>query len=211
MSGHVRLIISLCLLWVSLLFLSGCFGPPKPPDRPDNICEIFRENEDWYKDAYASYRRWGIPIAVMMAIMHQESRFNAKIKPPRTTCLCIFPGPRPSSAYGYSQALDTTWDKYKKETGNWGADRDEFDDAIDFIGWYCNTSHHRCGIAKNDAYNLYLAYHEGHGGYLRKTYSNKAWLLRTATKVSQRAQTYQGQLASCESEFRPKGCCLWPF
>lgn len=197
-----------CLLAAAAL---GCFGPPKPPDRPDNVCEIFREHEDWYDDAHDSYRRWGIPIPVLMAIMHQESRFHGDIKPPRTTCLWVFPGPRPSSAYGYSQALDPTWESYKRATGRSGADRDDFGDAIDFIGWYCNLSHTRCGIPKNDAYRLYLAYHEGQGGYSRGTYRNKGWLLNVAAKVKKRSDIYHGQLAACEREFLRKGCCLWPF
>jgi hypothetical protein len=148
----------------------------------------------------------------MMAIIHQESRFQAKAKPPRTTCLWIFPGPRPSTAYGYSQALDQTWDKYKQSAGNWGADRDDFADSVDFVGWYCNVSHAKCGIAKNDAYNLYLAYHEGHGGFCRKTYRKKAWLRSVAGKVASSARIYAKQLASCEREFQKRGgCCLWPF
>jgi hypothetical protein len=148
----------------------------------------------------------------MMAIMHQESKYEAKAKPPRTTCLYIFPGPRPSSAFGYSQALDSTWENYKRSTGNRGADRDDFGDSIDFIGWYCNVSHKQCGIAKDDAYSMYLAYHEGQGGFNRKTYRKKTWLKQVASKVNSRAKTYQKQLARCESEFqRRRGCCLWPF
>jgi hypothetical protein len=197
---------------VLAMHLYGCVGTPDAPQRPGDICDIFRENRDWYKHAYDSYKRWGIPIPVMMAIMHQESKYEAKAKPPRTTCLCIFPGPRPSSAYGYSQALDSTWEKYKRATGNRGADRDDFGDAIDFIGWYCYTSYTKCGIARNDAYNMYLAYHEGQGGFLRKTYRKKAWLRRVASRVQSRAKTYQKQLTSCEREFqRRRGCCLWPF
>jgi len=144
--------------------------------------------------------------------MHQESKFEAKTKPPRTTCLCIFPGPRLSTAYGYSQALDETWDKYKRSAGNRGADRDDFSDAVDFIGWYCNISHTKCSIAKDDAYNLYIAYHEGHGGFSRKTYRKKAWLRRVAGKVGSKARIYEKQLASCQREFQKRGCCcLWPF
>ena len=203
------------LIW-ALLFLtiqlSGCLGAQRVPRYPDNICEIFRENRKWYKSAHASYRKWGIPIPVMMAIMHQESRFKAKAKPPRTTCLFIFPGPRPSSAYGYAQALDGTWDKYKRSTGNSGADRDNFADSIDFIGWYCNAIRRECRIARNDAYNLYLAYHEGRGGFLRKTYTKKRWLRQTAKNVGGKARKYERQLASCEREFQKRGCCcLWPF
>jgi hypothetical protein len=200
------------MLCIVTIHLPGCLGAQHVNRYQDNICEIFREKRSWYRSAHASYRRWGIPIPVMMAIVHQESRFDAKAKPPRTTCLCIFPGPRPSTAYGYSQALDETWEKYKQFTGNRGADRDDFGDSVDFIGWYCSVSHTRCGIARNDAYNLYIAYHEGHGGFLRKTYQKKEGLRRVASKVGSRTRMYEKQLASCEREFQERGgCCLWPF
>ncbi|UCG14117.1 MAG: transglycosylase SLT domain-containing protein [Deltaproteobacteria bacterium] len=199
-------------IWsILVLLLMGCATTQKRPQRIDNICEIFRENESWYENARESSERWSIPIPVLMAIIYQESKFEAKAKPPRSTCLFIFPGPRPSSAYGYAQALDETWDKYKSATGNSGADRDDFGDSVDFIGWYCRLSYIKCGIARNDAYNLYLAYHEGHGGFNRKTYRKKAWLKQVARSVQKRARTYSSQLASCEGEFQKKGCCLWPF
>ncbi len=194
-----------------VLFLHGCASTP-PPKRLDNVCEIFREHPEWYEDAAASYKKWGIPIPVMMAILHQESRYVSDAKPPRTTCLWIFPGPRPSSAYGYAQSKDETWEEYQKSTGNSWADRDDFGDAIDFVGWYCHLSAKQCGISKNSARNLYLAYHEGRGGFNRKTYSRKKWLVRVADKVQKRAKMYKSQLAACEGEFTAGGgCCLWPF
>jgi len=202
----------LFLACLVLIIFHGCATTPKLPQQLDNTCEIFRENQKWYRSAHKSCKRWGIPIPIMMAIMHQESRFKADARPPRGTCLWIFPGSRPSSAYGYAQAGNETWEQYRKSTGNTGADRDDFADAVDFVGWYCNLSHIKCRISKNDAYHLYLAYHEGHGGFNRKTYQKKAWLLRVARKVDSRAQRYKGQLASCEGEFRRRGCCfLWPF
>lgn len=196
-----------------LVFLSGCATTPSTPERMDNICEIFRENTRWYRDAHASNKRWDVPIPIMMAIIHQESRFAADAKPPRQTCLWIFPGPRPSSAYGYAQAGNEAWAQYQESTGNSRADRDNFRDAIDFVGWYCHMSHLRCGISKHDAYSLYLAYHEGHGGFARKTYSKKGWLIAVAQKVNARANTYTSQLASCEGEFKKRPCCclFWPF
>jgi len=194
-----------------LLLLSyGCATAP-PPKHIDDVCDIFRENRKWYKSAGKSYEKWGTPIYIQMALLHQESKFQADARPPRTTCLWVFPGPRPSSAYGYAQAKDETWEEYRNSTGNRGADRDDFADAVDFVGWYCNLSHKRCGISKLDAYRLYLAYHEGHGGFNRKTYMKKAWLLGVARKVEARAHRYEKQLASCEGEFRRRGCCLWPF
>ncbi len=194
-----------------MFLLWGCATTPQPKE-PDDLCAIFREHSGWYQEARKSYSRWGVPIPVMMAIMHQESTFMAKAKPPRTKCLWIFPGPRPSSAYGYAQATDETWQEYIRSSGNRGADRDEFEDAIDFVGWYCNLSADRCGISKRDAYSLYLAYHEGHGGFNRKTYKKKAWLMQVAHRVDARAETYSTQLASCERElYKRRPCCLWPF
>ena len=81
--------------------------------------------------------------------------------------LGVIPLGRQSSALGYSQALDGTWDEYRSATGNRRADRTDIRDATDFVGWYSNKSRERNGIALNDARNLYLAYHDGHTGFAR--------------------------------------------
>ena len=120
-------------------------------------------------------------------------------KQPRTIkkILGFIPGPRPSTAYGYAQALETTWEMYEKNTGRRGGQRDDFDDVIDFVGWYCDRSYKRCSISKKDAYNLYLAHHEGHGGFNKRTYRDKKWLQEAARKVRDRARTYSRQLNGC--------------
>lgn len=197
------------LLFVALLvlFIAGCAS--RPPERLDNICDIFDEKDRWYKQARKAEKRWGTSIAINMAIMHQESRFQRKAKPPRTKILWVFPGPRKSSSYGYSQAKTDTWDWYKRSTGNRGADRDKYKDAIDFIGWYNSVSYRKSKINKNDAYHLYLAYHEGHGGFNRRTFKNKAWLKGVAKKVSSRSAMYSKQLKSCEKRLQRSG--FWFF
>ena len=193
----------ICLAVVLLSLLPAC--TTVPPTRTDNLCSIFREKKGWYDDAADSRKEWGSPISVMMAIMYQESRFVAKAKPPRKKILGFIPGPRPSSAYGYSQAKKTTWEEYKRSAGRYGADRDDFEDAIDFIGWYNEQSNRRSGIAKNDAYRLYLAYHEGHGGFNRGTYRKKKWLVKVAEKVRDKASRYRSQLLQCEKELKRSG------
>lgn len=185
-------------LLLMVLAVSAC--TTAPPRNPNNICDIFREKSGWYKDAKAAAKKWNSPIPVMMSIMHQESRFVANAKPPRKFWLGFIPAGRVSDAYGYPQAKDATWRWYKDKSGNWGADRDDFEDAIDFIGWYNNVSYRLNGISPSDTYSLYLAYHEGHGGFKRRTFSNKPWLQRVASKVTARSQTYQGQLAICEKD-----------
>lgn len=190
-------------LAVLLLLAVGC--TTSQPSNTENICAIFSEKRGWYDDAADARDEWGSPIAVMMAIMHQESRFDAKAKPPRKKIFGFIPGPRPSDAYGYSQALESTWDGYKRSAGRYGADRDDFGDAIDFIGWYNYQSYKRSGISRSDPYRLYLAYHEGHGGYNRGSYRSKDWLVGVARKVERRAGTFQSQLNSCEKSLQDDG------
>lgn len=144
---------------------------------------------------------YGVPIHVPMAMMYQESSFRSDALPPRDYIFFgLIPWGRVSSAYGYSQALTPTWQDYVRESGNSGADRDDFDDAIDFMGWFISKTYKINGISKWDAYTQYLNYHEGWGGYRRKTYNKKQWLVRVAKKVNDRAYLYAKQLKTCESD-----------
>ncbi len=180
-----------------------------PPRNIKNSCEIFAEKDDWYPAALDSYKKWGVPIHVQLAIIYQESHFVHDAKPPRKKLLWVIPWTRLSSAYGYGQIKDSTWDWYLKSTGRRWADRDDFDDVVDFIGWYGSISHRKLGISKWDAYNQYLAYHEGHGGFKRKTYKKKAWLMKVARKVDTRAKSYRAQLKKCEDSLDKGGWFFW--
>ncbi len=192
------------LLCVALLH--GC--STSPPKNINNSCEIFREKSDWYDDAKDSFERWGVPIQVQLAIIHQESRFKYDAQTEMEYFLWIIPIGRKSSAYGYAQVKDDTWDWYIKSTRNWGADRDDFEDAVDFIGWYGKKTYDTLKISKWDAKNQYLAYHEGHGGYKRKTYNKKSWLVKVASKVDKNARKYGAQLKKCEDELNA-GWWFW--
>jgi hypothetical protein len=194
------------LLIVCLLLLAGC--STSPPKDINNICDIFREKDDWYDDSKDSFQRWGVPIHVQLAIIYQESRFKHDAETEMQYFLWIIPIGRKSTAYGYAQVKDDTWEWYAKSTRNWGADRDDFADAVDFIGWYGNKSYETLKISRWDAYKQYLAYHEGHGGFKRKTYNGKPWLIKIARKVDQRAKNYRAQLASCEDELN-SGWWFW--
>lgn len=180
-----------------------------PPKRVHDVCDIFDDKYAWYVAAKEAHKKWGSPPHVTMAIMHQESRFRAKAKPPRKKIFGFIPGPRPSSAYGYAQAIDPTWDIYRKQTGNRGADRDDFRDAIDFIGWYNSVTRKRNKIALHDAERLYLAYHEGHTGYAKGSYHKKAWLKVVAKKVNRQANQYQQQLNICQKDLNQMTIKRW--
>jgi len=187
-ANAIPVITGICLL-------IGC--ATVPPKNTENLCAVFLENQDWFPQAHQAYQRWGIPVPILMAIMRQESHFVADAKPQRRWLLGFIPWTRPSSAYGYAQALDAAWDDYQTSISDWGKDRDDFADAADFIGWYGNISYNRLGISKWDAKNLYFAYHEGHAGYRSKSHKNKKWLVRLAAKVENKAKIYQRQLSSC--------------
>jgi len=184
------------IILILTMLVSGCVTPQ--PKNISNVCEIFKEREDWWDDANDMNDRWGTPIHVVMAMMYQESSFKADAAPPMEYFLGFIPIGRASSAYGYSQAKTVTWDEYVKESGNSWSSRSDFEDAIDFMGWYTAKTNRLNKVSKWDAKNQYLNYHEGWGGYKRKTYRKKAWLVRVANKVDSRAKRYATQLRGCE-------------
>jgi hypothetical protein len=178
--------------------LVGC--TTAPPKNTTDICEIFKEKDDWWDAASDMQDKWGTPVHVVMAMMYQESSFKADAAPPMRWFLGFIPYGRASSAYGYSQAKTVTWNDYVRETGNSWSDRDNFDDAIDFMGWFTAKTHRINKVSKWDAKNQYLNYHEGWGGYRNKSYNSKGWLVKVANKVDQRAKTYGQQLRRCEDD-----------
>lgn len=203
-----RLVIAVLPLTLLSLLLTNCAS--NPPRNTEDICSIFEEKSDWFEEASASEQRWGTPIHVQLAIIKQESAFHSEAQPPRRKLLGFIPWTRASSAYGYPQAKDSTWDWYMNKTGNHGADRDDFADAVDFVGWYTNLSQSTLGISKWDGYNQYLAYHEGHGGFERKTYRRKKWLQSVARKVDRQSKRFATQLNGCRENLE-RGWSLWPF
>ena len=181
-----------------LLMLASCGGGNfSAPRQLDDACSIVRERPSYLSAFKATQRRWGVPVAVQMATIHQESKFIGDARTPFRYALGVIPMGRQSSALGFSQALDDTWEEYRQETRNFGAKRDRIDDAADFIGWYMRSSNQRLGIAMGDARNQYLAYHEGRTGYANGSYNAKAWLVVVAGKVQSRAELYDGQLRAC--------------
>ena len=182
-----------------LLALGSCAGTPDgPPRAQHDVCSIFSERPHWRNAAERAAARWDAPVELVMAIIWRESGFRAEARPPRTYALGLIPTGRASSAYGYAQAIDGTWDWYREETGNSGADRDDFEDAADFVGWYLAKTRETNGIGALDAYGHYLNYHEGHTGYRRGHWRKKSWLLEAATAVATQTARYRGQLGRCD-------------
>jgi len=186
--------LGLAILGVGLSIMGGC--ATAPPRNSGNICQIFDQYPGWYSDARATQKRWGTPVNVLMAFVQRESGFREKARPRRPRFLFI-PLPRRSSAYGYAQAQDPVWKAYRKATGRWFKSRTDMDDSLDFIGWYTDRIHRELGISKWDPRHLYIAYHEGIGGYRTGRWRHEDGLLETAAAVDHRAREYGAQLRRC--------------
>lgn len=189
-----RLLRALSLM---LLVVACGSGNNTAPRNLDNACSIVKQRPKYLKAMKQTEREWGVPVHVQMATIYQESKFIGNAKTPHQFALGIIPTGRQSSAYGYSQALDGTWDEYRDATRNRNGRRNNIHDATDFIGWYMARSTEVLGIEIDDTRNQYLAYHEGRTGYSRGSHKSKSWLMRVASEVDARADLYQNQLASC--------------
>ena len=190
---------------VSILFIFVIACTSNQQINTADSCIIFDQKKNWYKATKKSYEKWETPIALQLAIINQESSFNQFAKPERKKFLGIFPGSRPSTAFGYAQVTNPTWEWYKTKTGNNNASRANFSDVTDFIGWYTTQSKNIIGISKKNFYNQYLAYHEGQGGWKKKSYLKKKWLIEVAKNVERNAKMYNNQLKDCENSLNRKG------
>ncbi len=203
-TGVVRVLVAM-----SVALTAGCASAP--PKHQDNLCAIFDQYPGWYDAAKDSQAKWGTPPHILMAFVKQESAFRHDARPPRDWFLFI-PLGRRSSAEGYAQAKDEAWEQYKNEAGGFFSSRSDMENALDFIGWYNNKSSQQLSISKWDPKRMYLAYHEGRGGYARGTYKSKPQVVRIADDVDRQAREYGAQLRLCEHRFRCRHWYqIWPF
>lgn len=201
MSRTLMYTISIISLFIIPL---GCSTYVPPPRNIDDACVIMHYNETWKESLQRAEVQWQVPIELILSIIRHESSFRAKARPPMRYSLGFIPRGRRSSAYGYAQVIDGTWEWYQKSTGHWDHQRDQFADAVNFIAWYIDQTYQRHHVAKMSFYLHYLAYHEGHGGFKRKSYLRKSRLLKYAKKVKKWAQKFQQDLADCNSLWHPE-------
>ena len=189
---------NIILIFIFFL-LSACSSIPK---NTSNSCSIFDERYFWYKYTKKVQEKWGTPIYIQLAIIKMESDFDWLAKPNRQKIFKVIPFKRPSSSFGYSQAVKGTWKQYKNETGNKLATRTRFKDSVDFIGWYTNKSEKILKISKKDAFRQYIAYHEGWGNY--KNYRSNQKVILLAKKVQKQSAKYKKQLNGCKKLLNKK-------
>ena len=187
------------IYFLVFILLTGCSSIPV---NTANSCSIFNERYLWYKHTKKTEQKWGTPIYVQLAIIKMESDFDWLAKPARQKIFKLIPFKRPSSSFGYSQAVKGTWEQYKKETGNKFATRVRFKDSVDFIGWYTNKTESLLKISKKDAFKQYVAYHEGWGNF--KYYKKNKKVIRLAKKVERQSNVYKKQLVKCQNSLNKK-------
>ena len=187
------------IYFLVFILLTGCSSIPV---NTANSCSIFNERYLWYKHTKKTEQKWGTPIYIQLAIIKMESDFDWLAKPARQKIFKLIPFKRPSSSFGYSQAVKGTWEQYKKETGNKLATRVRFKDSVDFIGWYTNKTESLLKISKKDAFRQYVAYHEGWGNF--KYYKKNKKVIRLAKKVERQSNVYKKQLVKCQNLLNKK-------
>ena len=198
----IRLIKKYLIILISLIILLILSSCSSIPSNTKNSCDIFSERYLWYKHVKNTEKKWGAPIHIQLAFIKKESDFDWLAKPKRLKLFKVIPYKRPSSSFGYSQAVKGTWDQYKKETNNRLATRARFKDSVDFIGWYINKTEKLLKIPKTDAYRQYIAYHEGWGNY--KNYKKNKKVIIFAKEVKDQANKYRKQLVKCQKRLNKK-------
>ena len=184
------------LFLVFLFFLTACSSVPK---YPQNACKIFSEKYFYLKYTRAASKKWGVPISSILAVINKESAFKRFAKPKRKKIFKIIPYRRPSSSLGFSQAVNKTWELYKKENKKPRALRISFKNSSDFIGWYFSKTNKINKISFTDTRNMYLNYYLGWQAYKNKAYKTDKKAIIFAKNVERQAKIYKNQLQECKS------------
>ena len=196
-----KILIRNLIYFIIFFFLVSCSSVPK---YPSNACKIFGERYLWYKHVKKSSKKYGAPVHVILAFVNKESGFNRWAKPKRTKLFKVIPYKRPSSSFGYSQAVKKTWELYKTETNNPLALRARFKDSVMFIGWYMNKTNKINKIPLSDSYRQYLNYYLGWGNYAKKTYKTDKKSIIFAKNVEKQSKIYKSQLRECQKKLDRK-------
>ena len=189
------------ICFVVFFFIVSCSSIPK---NTSNACKLFGERYLWYKHAKKSSEVYGVPIYIVLAFVNKESGFNRWAKPKRQKLFKIVPYKRPSSSFGYSQAVNKTWELYKTETNNPLALRTRFKDSVMFIGWYMKKTTKINKVPLNDSYRQYLNYYLGWGAYAKKTYKTDKKAIIYAKSVEKQSNLYKNQLKECQKNLNKK-------
>ena len=189
----IYLSVSLLLLMTSISGKSDCVNskvdnisdkPNSTKSKSSGICTLLKQHPAWLQAVQDTEKKWGVPAEVQLAIIKTESNFDANAKNSQST------------ATGFAQVLNKSWEAYL-DANNKHDSRNDFHAAIDYIGWYADQVRRYADINPTNAYKLYLAYHEGIGGYHHLANHPKPEVFKIAQNVKQTAEMYAQQMVSC--------------
>ncbi len=181
---------------IIFFFIASCSSVPK---YPQDACKIFGEKYFYLKYTRAASKKWGVPISTILAVINKESGFKRFAKPPRHKLFKIIPYRRPSSSFGFSQAINKTWELYKKENNKPTALRISYRSSSDFVGWYFWKANKINKVSLSNTRDLYLNYYLGFSAYKNKAYRTDKKAIIFAMSVEKQAKVYKNQLRECKS------------
>ena len=185
------------ILLILIFATTSCSIFPTKKVSQHHACSLIESKRSWKRAVIKTERKWGISPGMQLSFILTESNFRPRAKTQKTYFLGFVPTGRLSSAFGYAQAIDSTWETYQKSSGNRFSSRTNFADSVDFVGWYTNETTKKLKIKKSDVVNQYLAYHQGHRGYLRGAFKKKPNLIQAAKRTEENALKYDNQLKRC--------------
>lgn len=183
--------VLLAFIVVALAIIIIDFSDDVEVDANMTACEILKEHPSWSKSLKQAEKQYSLSPSFAMGLIYQESRFKADAKSNYST------------AYGYAQAINATWKHFQQDVKK-NARRDNFDDSVQFIGWYMAQLSKSLKIRMSDHENLYMAYMLGATGFKRYkagTFKNKAKIeedKKLGAKVKAYTKTYKNQLKKCK-------------
>jgi|AntRauTorckE5430_2_1112549.scaffolds.fasta_scaffold00318_18 hypothetical protein len=171
------------------------FAKLQPVDYDRRICHVIQSNWGWARALKRVSKDYDISPGLLLSVIYHESGFRPNVRPKPYMVFGVIPW-QVSSAYGYGQIKQETWDWYKSHNPGWFQSRTQFPDTLNFIGWYYSLFLKKTET-KTVHRDFYLAYHEGLGGYQRGTYHGNDWLIKKAESVALRAKLYDEKLNDC--------------
>ncbi len=225
---------AIVMVCVGALVLAYRLVLPAPgPAQVADACVLLDARPGWWRAVKASEAVWGVSPGLQLAVIGQESGFRRLAAPPRLhpyfvrsvrgayrsvdgvigTDLNALQWPTLMTAYGYPQAIDATWARYKTTMNKPTAMRVRFADAADFVGWYLHSQSVDHAIPLSDACALYLSYYTGHGQHdcvFNPIPDPK--MQAVASKLTAQAAAYDEQIAGCAAQLdRDTRWWAWPF
>ncbi|MDC3180935.1 transglycosylase SLT domain-containing protein [Gammaproteobacteria bacterium] len=183
------------MIFAILSLLSGCVVEEPQAGYEKDICQFVHAHSRWSSVLRKTEQEFEISPGLVMSVIYHESSFRSHVRPPRDIVLGVFPV-RLRTEYGYGQIKDMTWQWYLEKDPGLFRSRTSFADTARFIGWYYKHYLAVSRPTKKRAYDFYLAYHEGLGGYQRLTQIND-WLDRKSNSVQKYADQFDLVLRDC--------------